>query len=272
MHTMWKGSISFGLVNIPVRMFTATEDKDIRFRQLHKECHTPIKYTRTCPTCEEEVALDEIVKGYEYEPGRFVIVEKEELETIAPESKRTIEIVDFVDLKEIDPVFFDRSYFLSPSETGEKAYRLLQQAMEDTGKIGVAKITIRNKESLAVIRVYKGCIIMETIYYPDEVREVNQVPGLPENVDVAENEMKMAVQLIENLAAEFDPEKYKDEYRDNLKELIQKKLEGEEIKQAPEVHKARVVDLMEALQASVEATQKEKKAAKGGRRRKKATS
>ncbi len=275
MHTMWKGSISFGLVNIPVRMFTATEDKDIHFRQLHKKCHTPIKYVRTCPTCDEEVSLDEIVKGYEYDTRHFVIVDKDELEAIAPETRRTIEIIDFVDLSEIDPIFFDRSYYLSPAETGEKAYTLLRRAMEDTGKIAVAKMTIRNKETLAVVRVFQDCIVMETIFYPDEVREVAQVPGLPRALEVGENEMNMAVQLIENLATSFQPEKYHDEYRENILDLIQKKMEGKEVQQAPAVAPAKVVDLMEALQASLEQTEKKKKTAaakKGGGRRKKATS
>lgn len=254
MHTMWKGSISFGLVNIPVRMFTATEEKDIHFRQLHKKCHTPIKYRRTCPACEEELATEEIIRGYEYEPDRYVILEQEELDAIAPETKRAIEILDFVNLEEIDPIYFDKSYYLSPNETGDKAYVLLRKAMAATGKIGIAKIAIRNKETLAAIRVLNNCIVMETLFYPDEVRAVAQVPGLPEKENVGEKEMQMAAQLIENLASPFDPANYTDEYRENLKEMIQNKIEGREIQEAPPAPRAKVVDLMEALKASIEAT------------------
>lgn len=153
MHTMWKGSISFGLVNIPIRMFAATEDKDISFRYLHRECKTPIKYEKTCPVCKKEVSQDDLVRGYEYEPGRFVIIEDEELQSLQQSRGRAIEIMDFVDLREIDPIYFVKSYYLSPQETGEKAYNLLREAMKQTGRIAVAKITMRNKQSLAALRV-----------------------------------------------------------------------------------------------------------------------
>jgi len=263
MHTMWKGSISFGLVNIPVKMFSATEDKDIRFRYLHKECGTPVKYIKTCPTCDREVQSEEIVKGYEYEKGRFAIITEEDLESIVPETRKAIEILDFVSLEEIDPIYFDKTYFLSPNETGDKPYMLLREAMNKTGKIAIAKITIRSKESLAAVRLYQNCIVMETIFYPDEVRAVDQVPGLPKNVDVNESELNMAVQLIENLATGFDPSKYTDQYREKLTELIHAKIEGEEIQEAPETPKlGKVVDLMAALQASIEATKQEKEEAK----------
>jgi len=259
MHTMWKGSISFGLVNIPIKMFSATEDKDIRFRYLHKECGTPVKYTKTCPTCEREVASEEIVRGYEYEKGRFTVMTDEDFESIAPETRKAIEILDFVNLKEIDPIYFDKTYFLAPHETGDKAYVLLRQAMEQTGKIAIAKITIRSKESLAAVRLYRNCIVMETIFYPDEVRSVEHVPGLPEEMAVSESELKMAVQLIDNLATTFDPSQYTDEYRLKLTELIHAKIEGQEIQEAPETPRVgNVVDLMAALQASIEATNDEK--------------
>ena len=258
MHTVWKGSISFGLVNIPIRMFTATEERDIRFRQLHKECHTPIKYAKMCPHCDREVEPGEIVRGFEYEKGRFVMVDDDDLEAITPDTRRAIEILDFVDLKEIDPIYFTKSYFLSPQETGEKAYALLRAAMQQTGKIAVAQVTMRNRQSLAVVRLYEHCIMLETIFYPDEVRPVQQVPALPEaDVQLAENELKMATELIENMTTTFDPEKYKDEYRSQLKELIEKKLEGEEITVSPAAPKANVIDLMQALKESLAATGKE---------------
>lgn len=261
MHTMWKGSISFGLVNIPVKMFSATEDKDIRFRYLHKDCGTPVKYVKMCPTCDREVEAADIVKGYEYEKGRFVVIHEEDIESIMPETRKSIEILDFVNLEQIDPIYFDKTYFLSPNETGDKAYTLLREAMNRTGKIAIAKITIRSKESLAAVRLYKNAIVMETIFYPDEVRSVEHVPGLPGQVELNESEMNMAVQLIENLATDFAPEKYTDDYRAKLTELIHAKIEGAEIQEAPEAPRlGKVVDLMAALQASLEATKNEKAA------------
>lgn len=255
MHTMWKGSISFGLVNIPVKMFAATEDKDIRFRNIHKECHTPIKYEQVCPHCNKKVGPDEIARGYEYEPGRFIIIEDADLDTIRPDITKSVEIIDFVLLKDIDPIYFTKSYYLSPQDTGSKAYNLLREAMNKTGRIAVARIVIRDKESLAVVRVYKNLLVLETIYYPDEVRDIKEVPGLTENVKIAEAELNMATQLIDQLTHEFEPEKYRNEYRDKLMEVINKKAEGDEIVTRPEVRKTNVVDLMQALQASLKQTQ-----------------
>jgi len=255
MHTVWKGSISFGLVNIPVRMFTATEERDIRFRQLHKECNTPIKYAKVCPHCDREVGSNEIIRGFEYEKGNFVIVQDEDLEAITPETRKAIEILDFVDLAEIDPIYFDKSYYLSPQETGEKAYALLRSAMQQTGKIAVAQVTLRNRQSLGVVRLYEHCIVLETIFYPDEVRSVAQVPALPEaDVELSENELKMASELIANMTTQFEPAKYKDHYRGQLQELIEKKLEGREVTVAPAAPRANVIDLMQALKQSLAAT------------------
>jgi DNA end-binding protein Ku len=255
MHTMWKGSISFGLVNIPVKMFAATEDKTLKFRYLHQKCKTPIQYVRRCPTCDMEVEWGDIVKGYEYESGHFIILEDEELEALQEKTTKAIEIIDFVNLEEIDPIFFDKSYYLAPQEPNNKAYSLLREAMDATGKIAVAKVTMRSKQNLAVIRIFKKCILMETIFYPDEVRDVALVPGIGEGVTVSEKELEMAKQLINNLAAPFDPDKYKDEYRESLQELIHKKIEGEEFHVTAEAPKANIIDLMDALKASIEATQ-----------------
>lgn len=256
MHTMWKGSISFGLVNIPVKMFAATEDRDIRFKTLHKKCRTPVRNERVCPTCKEEIGPDDTVRGFEYEPGRFVIVEDKELEAISPPSAKAVEILDFVDLKEIDPIYFEKSYYLSPQEnTGGKAYGLLRQAMSETEKIAVARITIRDKQSLAVLRVLNNVLVLETIFFPDEVRAVSLIPGIPESTAVSGKELNMAEQLIENLSARFEPGKYKDEYREALMELIRKKAEGEEIVTAPEAPQRNVIDLMAALQASLNKTE-----------------
>lgn len=263
MHTIWKGSISFGLVNIPIRMYVATKEKNISFRQLHKVCKTPIQYKKMCPTCREEVSVDEIVKGYEYADHKFVILDKEELDAIAPDNRKSIEIIDFVQLKEIDPMYYDRTYYLGPGDTGEKAYSLLRDAMQTTEKIGVAQITIRSKQSLAVVRVFENCLVMETIFYPDEVRNPHQVPGVPADMTLPEKEMSMAQQLIENLTTTFEPEKYEDDYRKKLEEAIDMKVKGEEIIEAPEQQPERVVDLMEALKASLEQSgSKKKKTAK----------
>lgn len=253
MHTVWKGAISFGLVHVPVRMFSATEDKDISLRMIHKDCSTPLSYVRKCQTCQKEVEWAEIVKGYEYEPGRFVIFEKEDLEKLQGEADKEIKILDFVDLAEIDPVYFQKTYYLSPAETGANAYNLLLRSLQDTGKIGIATVTIRNKSSLAAIRIIDRCIAMETIFYPDEIRSVNQVPNLPEQTQVNEKELTMAKMLIEQLSVPFEPEKYTDEYRAAMLEAIRQKVAGEEIKVVPEQPRTNVIDLMSALQASLEA-------------------
>lgn len=255
MHTVWKGAISFGLVHVPVKMFTATEDKDISMRYLHRECGTPLAYVRKCPTCEQEVEWNEIVKGYEYEKGSFVLFEKEELEAVNADVNKEIRILDFVNLSDIDPIYYQKTYYLSPGETGAGAYSLLMEAMKDSGKIGIAKVSIRSKSSLAAIRIIDQCIAMETIYYPDEIRSIQQVPNLPEKPQVNDKELQMAKMLIEQLSTPFEPEKYTDDYRQDLLELINKKVTGQEIKVAPQKTQTNVVDLMSALQASLEAVQ-----------------
>ncbi|MEF7440212.1 Ku protein [Paenibacillus lautus] len=253
MHTVWKGAISFGLVHVPVKMFSATEDKDISMRYIHKECGSPLSYIRKCPVCEEEVAWEEITKGYEYEKGKFVLFEKEELEQLAEANSKNITILDFVDLTEIDPIYFQKTYYLSPDQAGANAYRLLLEAMKQSGKIGIAKIAIRSKSSLAAIRVLDECLSIETIFYPDEIRPISQVPNLPERTEVNAKELDMAKLLIDQLSTPFEPEKYTDDYRERLLDLINSKVSGEEIKIAPARQETNVVDLMAALQASIEA-------------------
>lgn len=270
MHTMWKGSISFGLVTIPIKLFAATESKDIKMRQLHKEDHTPIKYEKVCPACEKSLEQNEIIKAYEYEPGKFIEMEKDELDALAKEQTKSIEIIDFVNLTEVDPIYFNRSYFIGPGENGGKPYMLLKQAMEDSGKIGIAKVMIRSKQHLAVVRVYDKGLVLETIYFPDEVRNIEHVPDIPENIDLNKKELDMAVQLIDQLTTEFDPEKYHDDYREELIEAIESKVKGEQIKVSKERPKADVVDLMDALQASINESKPTKK--KKTTRKKKASS
>jgi DNA end-binding protein Ku len=260
MHTLWKGAISFGLVHVPVKMFSATEDKDISMRYIHKNCSTPLAYVRKCPTCEKEVEWEEIGKGYEYEPGRFVLFEKEELERLNGEVNKEIKIMDFVHLKDIDPIYFQKTYYLSPGDTGANAYALLLESLKQTEKIGIAKVSIRSKSSLCCIRVIDRCLVMETIFYPDEVRAITQVPNLPELVNVNDKELSMAKMLIDQLSTPFEPDKYKDDYRAALMEAIEHKIAGEEVQTSPQVQRSNVIDLMAALQASLEAVKAEPKA------------
>jgi len=261
MHTMWKGTISFGLVNIPVKMHAATENKDIKLRQLHKKCKTPIKYEKTCPNCDEDVKNEDIVKAYEYASNKFVVLDDEELEALKKEQEdKAVEIVDFVQLEEIDPIYFEKSYYLSPNEGGSKAYALLREALTDTGKIGIAKMMIRSKEQLAVIRVYKDAIVVETIHYPDEVRAVGDVPNVPSQDSVGEKELDTAKLLIDQLTTEFEPQKYKDDYRTALMELIEAKKNNEEVEIGDETKKKpdNVVNLMDALQESLNRAKSDK--------------
>lgn len=255
MRSMWKGSISFGLVNIPVRLYTAIEEKSVRFNFLHRLCRTQIKYVKFCPHCDREVSQDEIVRGYPYERGRFIIMEEEDFESLPIQSTRQVEILDFTDLTEIDPVYYDRSYYLEPIEGAEKPYALLRQAMTATGRVAIAKVAIRSRESLACIRVYGPALVLETMFYPDEIRSTERLAGIWETPALSEREVAMATQLVDNLTERFQPEKYRDEYRHALLELIERKIQGEAVEPtAPPPAAGRVVDLMEALEASLKAT------------------
>ena len=261
MHTMWKGTISFGLVNIPVKMHAATENKDVKLRQLHKECQTPVQYKKVCPVCDREVENEEIVKAYEYAKNKFVLLDEDELEALRKEqTDKAVEIVDFVKLADIDPIYFEKSYYLSPNEGGSKAYGLLRNALKDTKKIGVAKMIIRSKEQLAVIRVYKNTLVVETIHYPDEVRDVQEVPNVPDKVQPVKKELDTAKMLIDQLTTKFEPDKYKDEYRTALLDLIEEKKNKEQTttvtpegKPGPEYE----ANLMDALQASLDRAKKD---------------
>lgn len=267
MRTLWKGAVSFGLVNIPIKMYTATQRKDIRFNYLHAACKTPVQNRRYCPACRTEVNREDLVWGYEYEKGRYVILREEDFQNLPGENTKTIDILDFISLTEVDPVYFDKSYFLEPAPGGEKAYTLLKKAMLETGKIAVAKVMIRAKSSLCCLRVYADLLMMATMFYPDEVRSPEALTGQIKEPTLHPNEISMANSLVENLSAPFNAAKYTNEYRAALMELIQAKIAGEEVTvpAAPETEK--VVDLMEALQASLQAT--EKKPAARGRRKKK---
>ncbi|TQR19906.1 Ku protein [Psychrobacillus vulpis] len=262
MHTVWKGSISFGLVNIPIKLHAATENKDIKLRQLHKECHTPISYEKVCEGCKKEVKSEDIVKAYEYSKNKFVVLDDEELEKLKKENEdKAVEIIDFVKLEEIDPIYFERTYFMAPDSGGGKAYTLLRKALMESGKIGVAKIMIRSKEQLAVVRVYKDTLIMETIHFPDEVRSTADVPNIPSEQTVVQKELDTALLLVDQLTTTFEPEKYTDDYRTALMELIEEKKANNSTVSASDKQPAmpsNVTDLMSALQASLDKTKKKK--------------
>ena len=261
MRPIWKGAISFGLVTIPVGLYPAREDKRPKFKQLRDSDHSAIKYRRVAESDGEEVPYEKIVKGYEIDKGRFVVFTSEELsDAISGITGGVVDVVQFVKAEEIDPIYYRNAYYLAPEKTGIKAYRILLDALRDRGMIGLAKAAIREREYLATIRAQDDVIIMETMYWPDEIREP-AFDTLEEDVEIRAEEVKMAEMIIDNLTADFDPLAWNDETRETIEALARKKVEGEEIvATAAAPQPAGVVDLMEALKASVEAT-KEKRAA-----------
>ncbi len=258
-RSIWNGVISFGMVSIPVKLFNATDDKDISFHQLHKVCDSRLRQLRWCPVCDREVEYGEVVRGFEYAKEQHVVLTEEDLAKLPLPSKRSIDLSAFVKAVEIDPVYYDRSYYLEPDETGKKPFVLLMRALKDKQLTAVATIAIRNKERLCALRPYDGTLVLETLLYPDEIR-VQKGADLPE-VKVSTNELKMAFSLIDLMAAAFKPEEYKDHYREALSEVIEAKLQGVEIVEAPLAPRGKVVDLMQALKASVEAAKGRKQTA-----------
>ncbi|MXZ88697.1 MAG: Ku protein [Dehalococcoidia bacterium] len=256
-RAIWKGVISFGMVSIPIRLFPATESKDIGFRQLRRDTNTRVRMLRWDPVEEQEVPYEEIVKGYEYAKDRYVVIDDEDLEKLPLPTKHTIELTAFVEESEIDPVHYEKSYYLAPEDAGTKPYSLLIRAMQAKGLIAIAKVAIRTKERLCALRARGDQLILETLYYPDEIRE----PGESAAVDeVSEEEMEMARALIEMLEQPFDPEQYKDQYREALMTIIEAKLEGQELATPEAAAPQPAVDLMAALRASVEAAKARKDA------------
>jgi DNA end-binding protein Ku len=250
---IWSGTISFGLVTVPVKLVSAVRSKDVRFNQLEEGTGARIRYRRVSEATGEEVPNERIVKGSEIAPGQYVVVEPEELDNLAPKASHTIDIQDFVELGQIDPIYFEQPYYLVPDRGAAKPYRLLLDAMKDLEKVALGKIVLRAKEHLVAIRPLDGALCIETMRYADEVIPVESLEGLPgEEVKPTQRELDMARQLIEALAADFEPEQYHDEYREELLELIEKKAAGEEIVAEPMVEEpAKVVDLMAALEASL---------------------
>jgi DNA end-binding protein Ku len=256
---MWKGAISFGLVTIPVSVYPATEEKTLRFNQLHDEDGGRIRMKRTCSIDGEEVGYEHIVKGYEYEKDRYVILTDDDFDMVPVESSRAIDIQQFVELDEIDPMYYKKSYFLVPEETGARAYALLREALNRAGKVGIAKVSFRDKEHLAALRFRDDAFVLETMYWPDELREAD-FGGVDVNANVRDNELDMAQTLIDNLTADWDPGEFKDEYREGLLRIVEAKINGEEIEVVEAEPAAKVVDLMEALKASVAAAKKQPEA------------
>jgi DNA end-binding protein Ku len=249
-NSVWKGHITFGLISIPVRLFAAARSERISMNQLHKECHTRIRQPLFCPTCNRQVERSEIIKGYEYEKDQYVLFNEEELDKIEPPSARTMEILEFVKLEEVDPLYFDTSYYITPEEAGKKAYQLLLLAMEDSGYGAIAKLTMHQREHIVAIRPRAKGLTLHTLYYADEVRQVAEY-GHTDKVELKEAEKNLALQLIESLAAPFQPEKYRDEYRESLGAMIEAKQKGQEVAEAPHPKLAPVIDLMEALKKSL---------------------
>ncbi|MCA1840349.1 MAG: Ku protein [Actinomycetota bacterium] len=251
--SIWKGAITFGLITIPVGLYSALDEKDIRFNQLHDDDMGRIRYKRQCEECGQEVGYDHIVKGYEFEKGNYVTFTDEELDRLPADSVRAIDIVSFVPLEQIDPIYFQKSYYVAPEPSGIKAYKLLEQAMAASGKVGIAKITLREKEHLATLRVRDDVFVLETMHWPDEIREP-EFEELQKKAEIREQEVKMAESLIDNLSDDFHPEQFVDSYRSRLEEAVEAKIAGQQIAVAPQKEPAQVMDLMEALRASVEAT------------------
>ncbi|SFG50389.1 DNA end-binding protein Ku [Desulfotomaculum arcticum] len=253
MRPLWKGAITFGLIFVPVKLFAATEKKDIKFNYLHEKCSTPVRYKRYCPYCETEVQMEDIVRGYEYEKGRYITMSDEELDMKTGDKNRNVEILDFVDLSQIDPVYYDRSYYFGPGEGGQKVYELLRRSMEQTKRAAIARITLRSRESMAVIRPAEKALIMETMFYADEVRPPTRIEGAGGATNLHDTEIEMAVNLINSLSMEFKPEKYTSGYREALHERIQAKIAGEAVVEKPVIQETgNVVDLMTALKASID--------------------
>jgi len=252
-RSIWSGTISFGLVSVPVRMYSATESKELRFHFLDRRDLAPVGYDKVRRDTGEHVDSDEIVRGFEVEKGRYVPLEDEDLDRLDIELTKTIEICDFVDLDEIDPIYFRKAYYLLPEEGGEKPYRLLVRALEKTGKVGIAKVVIRNKQHLAALRPWQGVLVLETMYYADEVRQPERVDG---DTRLRKPEVEMAKSLVENLSEPFDPEKYDDTYRKELLELLRAKAKGKPLPEPDRKEEGEVVDLMAALRESVERTKR----------------
>jgi DNA end-binding protein Ku len=258
--SVWSGYLTFGLISMPVRLFSGARSSGISFNMLHRDDLSRVKQQLYCPVDNRVIGRDEVVKGYEYRKDEYVVIEPEEIKKIEPKTAKTMEILEFVKASDVDPVFFESSYYMMPEEAGRRPYALLSKALEESDYVAIAKLTMHNREYTVFLRPKKGGLMLHTMYYSDEVRELEGF-GLPD-VELKEGEVKVAHQLIEALAGPFDPDKYHDEYQENLKKLIQAKLEGQEVKAVEKPKKlAPVVDLMAALKQSLADMEGKKKPA-----------
>lgn len=264
-RSIWKGAISFGLVTIPVKLFSATEEKDISFRQVHPEDGGRIKYKRVCEKCGKEIPYAEIAKGYETPDGRLAILDKSDFDELPLTTTKTVEVVQFVETAQIDPTYFDKTYFLEAEGPGTKPYVLLRDALTKSGKAAVVKVALRSRESLALIRVKDDVLLMHTMLWPDELRD-GEFAAPSADVKVSDAEVGMAEMFIDSLSGDFQPEEYTDSYREALEELVQSKLSGVPVPEGEttEAPQADVVDLVAALRASVEAAKKRREEEKAG--------
>jgi DNA end-binding protein Ku len=255
-RAIWTGAISFGLVNVPVKLYSATSPKTVRFHQLSSKTGARIRQKRVDPSNGEEVPYEEIVKGYELTPDRYVTISNEELEALDPKATKTIDIEEFVDLAEIDPIYYDHPYYLAPTAGGAKPYRLLLDAMTEAGKVGIGRVVLRSKQQLCALRPTEGVLTLSTMLFGDEVLAPDRLDELDSigEAEATDRELKMAEQLIDTLSSEFDPEKYHDEYRERVLEMIERKASGQEITVQPDADEpAPAPDLMAALEASLAA-------------------
>ena len=254
---MWSGTVSFGLVNVGVKLLPAVRHKDVRFHQLHASDSVRIQQKRVCPADGQEVPYDQLVKGYEISPGSYVVIDPAELEALDPESTHSIDIEDFTDLSEIDPLYFDASYYLVPDASSAKAYRLLVDAMSNAERVAIGRVVLRTKQYLCALRPVEDVLVLSTMNFADEVVDAHELEGIPTDLPASDRELKIAKQLIDAMSTDFDPTRYHDTYRQAVMELIEKKAAGEELVVQPEAPApAPVIDLMEALEASLASAKK----------------
>jgi DNA end-binding protein Ku len=271
-RAIWKGSISFGLVNIPIALYPATRREELKFRLLRKSDLSPVNYKRFAEKDGKEVSWDQIVKGYEYEKGKYVVLKDEDFERVDLEATQTVDIQDFVDQEEIDPMFFYKPYYLEPQKGGDKAYALLRDALKDSGKVGIAKVVIKTRQYLAGVKPEDGVLLLELMHFADELADPGKL-HVPKKTELGKREMNMAKSLIDSMSSKWNPEKYKDDYREALMEVIEEKVEagGKEIEEKPKKapKPTKVIDLVSALQKSLEQTGARKKATTKSRRKQK---
>ena len=271
-RAIWKGSISFGLVNIPIALYPATRREELKFRLLRKADLSPVNYKRVAEKDGKEVSWDQIVKGYEYEKGKYIVLRDDDFQRVDLEATQTVDIQDFVDLEEIDPIFFYKPYYLEPQKGGDKAYALLRDALKDSNKVGIAKVVIKTRQYLAGVKPEDGVLVLELMHFADELADPGKL-HVPKKTEVGKREMNMAKSLIDSMSSKWNPEKYRDDYREALMEVIEEKMEtgGKEIEEKPKKARkpTKVIDLVSVLQKSLEQTGGKKKATAKSRRKQK---